>query len=261
MFPPIAAADASSSKLRWQKSTRRISYVKLPSIQAKEKKRQVPSVPSEEEPIPSDPAPSLPPIPTITPSLCIDNQYFANYISEKPKIDDVDYLSRAFSSCVFFSEMSRFAKIQGSLHAQRTNYFEKRGLLEAIELNIEQQNSKISEALGCLAVCNQITEKYQCNLDTSFQVLVDDFSEKAFRLSSLTSQLHALRQTHQANLQVRKNEASQLEDIGGESKERRRESRNSTGNCGNFMRIEMKTGKEQQRKLKMWKKQKTKKVI
>ncbi|CAO4373500.1 unnamed protein product [Caenorhabditis nigoni] len=191
MFPPIAAADASSSKLRWQKSTRRISYVKLPSIQAKGKNRQVPSVPSEEEPIPSDPAPSLPTIPTITPSLCIDNQYFANYISEKPKMDDVDYLSRAFSS---------FAKIQGSLHAQRTNYFEKRGLLEAIELNIEQQNSKISEALGCLAVCNQITEKYQCNLDTSFQVLVDDFSEKAFRLSSLTSQLHALRQTHYANL-------------------------------------------------------------
>lgn len=106
-----------------------------------------------------------------------------------------------------------FAKIQGSLHAQRTNYFEKRGLLEAIELNIEQQNSKISEALGCLAVCNEITEKYQCTLDSSFQILVDDFSEKAFRLSSLTSQLHALRQTHHANLQVRKNEESQLEEI------------------------------------------------
>ncbi|EFP07029.1 hypothetical protein CRE_21608 [Caenorhabditis remanei] len=140
---------------------------------------KVPSVPSEEEPIPSDPTPStsLPPIPTITPSLCIDNQYFANYINEKPKMDDVDYLSRAFSS------------------------------------NIEQQNSKISEALGCLAVCNQITEKYQCTLDNSFQILVDDFSEKAFRLSSLTSQLHALRQTHHANLQVRKNEESQLEEI------------------------------------------------
>ncbi|EFP08223.1 hypothetical protein CRE_16911 [Caenorhabditis remanei] len=210
MFPPISGPDklgTSSSKLRWQKSTRRISFVKLPSIQSKGKhQNKVSSVPSEEEPIPSDPTPStsLPPIPTITPSLCIDNQYFANYINEKPKMDDVDYLSRAFSS---------FAKIQGSLHAQRTNYFEKRGLLEAIELNIEQQNSKISEALGCLAVCNQITEKYQCTLDNSFQILVDDFSEKAFRLSSLTSQLHALRQTHHANLQVRKNEESQLEEI------------------------------------------------
>ncbi|CAL2040007.1 unnamed protein product [Caenorhabditis brenneri] len=211
MFPPIAGSEksgASSSKLRWQKSTRRISYVKLPSIQTKgiKQNKEKLSVPSEDEPIPSDPSPSvsLPQIPTITPSLCIDNQYFANYINEKPKMDDVDYLSRAFSS---------FAKIQGSLHAQRTNYYEKRGLLEAIELNIEQQNSKISEALGCLAVCNEITEKYQCTLDTSFQVLVDDFSEKAFRLSSLTSQLHALRQTHHANLQVRKNEENQLEEI------------------------------------------------
>lgn len=179
--------------------------MKLPSIQSKGKQGQkVTSVPSEDEPIPSDPGPSLPPIPTITPSLCIDNQYFSNYISEKPKMDDVDYLSRAFSS---------FAKIQGNLHAQRTNYFEKRGLLDAIELNIEQQNNKISEALGCLAVCNEVTEKYQCALDNSFQVLVDDFSEKAFKLSSLTTQLHALRQTHHANQQVRKNEESQLEEI------------------------------------------------
>ncbi|UMM27831.1 hypothetical protein L5515_010942 [Caenorhabditis briggsae] len=252
MFPPIAAADASSSKLRWQKSTRRISYVKLPSIQAKGKNRQVPSVPSEEEPIPSDPAPSLPPIPTITPSLCIDNQYFANYISEKPKIDDVDYLSRAFSS---------FAKIQGSLHAQRTNYFEKRGLLEAIELNIEQQNSKISEALGCLAVCNQITEKYQCNLDTSFQVLVDDFSEKAFRLSSLTSQLHALRQTHQANLQVRKNEASQLEDIAWRIEREEKRIKKLDGKLWKFYENRDENWKRAATEIKNVEETKTKKVI
>ncbi|CAI2351843.1 unnamed protein product [Caenorhabditis sp. 36 PRJEB53466] len=162
-------------------------------------------VPAVEESVPSDPTPpSLPPIPTITPSLCIDNQYFANYINEKPKVDDVDYLSRAFQS---------FAKIQGAFHEQRTNYFERRGLLEAIEINIEQQNSRISEALGCLAVCNEITEKYQCTLESSFQVLVDDFSEKAFKLSSLTSQLHALRQTHNANLKVRKTEETKLEEI------------------------------------------------
>ncbi|CAI5446835.1 unnamed protein product [Caenorhabditis angaria] len=83
-----------------------------------------------------------------------------------------------------------FARIHGELHRKRQNYFEKRGLENAIQLNIDQQNAKIGQTIECLAVCEEITKKYNCSLTNSFQILIDEFAAKTFELTSLTSQVH-----------------------------------------------------------------------
>ncbi|CAB3409414.1 unnamed protein product [Caenorhabditis bovis] len=172
MLPSI-----TGNKLRWQRSTRRLSYVKLPALTKKHD--------DDDEAIPPDPKPSEPvSLPRIVPSLCIDNQYFVNYTNDGD-------LTNAFHS---------FAKIHGDLHRKRQNYFEKRGFEEALQLNIDQQNNRIGQAIECLAICEEITKKYQCGLESAFNHLVDDLAEKCFKLSSITSKLYALRQTHLTNL-------------------------------------------------------------